>query len=239
MLSIAMAFGFGIAVLAYTFGHISGGHINPAVTSAFMFLEEISPMKGLLYMVAQMSGAFIGALLLWACTSGLTADCTAVDGVTLSGTCQASSDGDGDFAPPYFLAVNQLSDNTTIYGGFLLEVIGTFLLVITVLLTAVDPNSSAGNLAPAAIGWSVMLCHIVMIPFTNCGINPARSFGPMIVDLIAGVDPSFRGWWCYYTAPFVGALLAAISYKFIFEAPVEAEESQDKKEDPAAAEVSA
>ena len=212
-LSIAMAFGFGIAVLAYTFGHISGGHINPAVTSAFMFLGEISLVKGLLYMVAQMSGAFIGALLLWACTSGLTADCIAVDGVVsggfrdggdVRGTCVASFNGEDDFAPPYFLAVNQLSDNTTIYGGFLLELIGTFLLVITVLLTAVDPNSAAGNLAPAAIGWSVMLCHIVMIPFTNCGINPARSFGPMIVDLIAGVDPSFRGWWCYYTAPFVG-----------------------------------
>lgn len=84
---------------------------------------------------------------------------------------------------------------------------GTFLLVWTVLFTAVSKVSIAGNLAPIAIGWSVMLAHLVLIPFTGCGINPARSFGPHIVIIMAGQKAGAAGWWIFYTAPFVGYVL--------------------------------
>mmetsp|Transcript_20577 Transcript_20577/g.34102 ORF Transcript_20577/g.34102 Transcript_20577/m.34102 type:complete len:128 (-) Transcript_20577:563-946(-) len=72
-------------------------------------------------------------------------------------------------------------------------------------------------MAPAAIGWSVMLAHFVLIPFTGCGINPARSFGPHLVDIIDGVKVGKRGWWVYYTAPYVGALFAAMMFKTLYQ----------------------
>ena len=107
-------------------------------------------------------------------------------------------------APPYMLGSNFVAPGVPLGSAFLLEFMGTFLLVWTVLNTAVSKVSIAANLAPMAIGFSVFLAHIVLIPFTGCGINPARSFGPHVVVLMAGETVGTAGWWIYYTAPFVG-----------------------------------
>lgn len=213
LLTIAVAFGIGISVLAYGIGHISGGHINPAVTLAFMALGDISYVKGILYMVVQFTGAVIGSFVVWGCAAGLTDTC---DEFSQAPVCLASGAG-----PAFKLGLNEVAATTSIGSAFLLELVGTYLLVITVLNSARDKNSGAGNCAPTAIGWSVLLCHINLIPFTGCGINPARSFGPMIVDSIAGIsgDVWIRGTWVYYVAPFVGSLLAAATYKFILQSP--------------------
>jgi len=224
LLGIAIAFGFTISVLAYGIGHISGGHINPAVTLAFMVLKKQSIVAGLLYMLAQFVGAIFGSLLLWGCTASLTADCDSADIVGVearsSGVCDASmrSDGEG-YGPAFKLGLNTVGPRTATGCAFLLEIVGTYLLVLTVLNSAVHIKSAAGNAAPIAIGWSVMIAHIVLIPYTGCGINPARSFGPMIVDSMGGLGSEVwvRGWWVFYTAPFVGSLLATATYKFIFE----------------------
>jgi MIP family channel proteins len=204
-LTIAIAFGFGISVLAYGIGHISGGHINPAVTLAFVAMGDISPMKGLLYMVVQCAGAIIGSFIVWGCAIGLTDGCD--DGAEYpDGVCAASEKSDGVYGPAFTIGLNTVSDRVTLYGAFLLEFMGTYLLVFTVLHSAVHKQSTAGNAAPIAIGWSVMLAHILLIPFTGCGINPARSLGPMVVDTIGGLGSLvwIRGWWVFYTAPFVG-----------------------------------
>jgi hypothetical protein len=87
---------------------------------------------------------------------------------------------------------------------------GTFFLVFTVMMTAVSSKAIAGINAPIAIGWSVLMAHLVLIPFTGCGINPARSAGPHIVSAAAGVDIAVRGWWVFYTAPFVGSAAATL-----------------------------
>eukprot|EP00531_Pseudo-nitzschia_arenysensis_P004849 CAMPEP_0116129098 /NCGR_PEP_ID=MMETSP0329-20121206/7749_1 /TAXON_ID=697910 /ORGANISM="Pseudo-nitzschia arenysensis, Strain B593" /LENGTH=283 /DNA_ID=CAMNT_0003623355 /DNA_START=19 /DNA_END=870 /DNA_ORIENTATION=+ len=234
LLTIAVAFGFGITVLAYGIGDISGGHINPAVTFAFMVLGKMSPVAGVLYMISQFAGAVVGSLVLWGCTAGLTDDC--VDGVdsTFDGVCPASYNfGTDKPGPAFLLGLNTVSDRITLGAAFLLELVGTFLLVITVMNSAVSSKSSAGNAAPLAIGFSVMLAHINLVPFTGCGINPARSFGPMIVDSIGGVAGLVwvRGWWVYYTAPFVGALFAAFTYKFVFEPKEEVEEAPAAEEE--------
>lgn len=89
-------------------------------------------------------------------------------------------------------------------SAFLIEALGTFLLVWTVCTTVVSKRSTAGNVAPIAVGWSVLLAHLVLIPYTGCGINPARSFGPHLVLIMAGEKVGYEGWWVYYTAPFVG-----------------------------------
>ena len=80
----------------------------------------------------------------------------------------------------------------------------------------------ASNIAPIAIGWSVFLAHVVLIPITGCGINPARSLGPMLVDIFAGQKIAV-GWWIYYTAPFIGAGLAAVTCRFLFGVLTEGE----------------
>lgn len=238
LLGVAVAFGFAISVLAYGIGHISGGHINPAVTLSFVVMGEQSVVSGLLYWLVQFTGAIFGSLILWGCTASLTDHCGGADALEgfASGVCSASQTPSGTYGPAFGLGVNTVGPRVHQGCAFLLEMVGTYLLVITVLNSAVHKKSGAGNAAPIAIGWSVLLAHIVLIPYTGCGINPARSFGPMIVDSIGGLASLAwsRGWWVFYTAPFVGSLLATATYKFIFE---ETDEAAEAKKDEDAAEA--
>jgi len=246
LLGIAIAFGLTISVLAYGIGHISGGHINPAVTLAFMVLGKQSIVGGLLYMLAQCIGAVWGSLLLWGCTASLTAHCDDIEGLAERldefnlGICKGSSLEGGGYGPAWNLGANAVNERVTDGCAFLLELIGTYVLVVTVLNSAVSAKSAAGNAAPMAIGWAVLIVHINLIPYTGCGINPARSLGPMVVDSFGGAAAKVwvRGAWVYYTAPFVGSLLAAATYKYVFEEPaaeVPAEEERESKAPPSPA----
>jgi MIP family channel proteins len=196
--AVALAFGIGIAVLVYTVAPISGGHINPAVTFAFVLLGDLSPMVGSFYVTAQCLGAILGAAVLW--------------GSTASNTLMELTDGH----PPFLLGVNTVNPDLPVASAFLGECVGTFLLVWTVMMTAVSHKSIAGNIAPIAIGWSVLLAHLVLIPLTGCGINPARSLGPMLVVIMAGAKVGYEGWWIYYTAPFVGSAAATFIAVYVF-----------------------
>lgn len=212
--AVAFAFGLVIAVLAYTIAPISGGHINPAVTFAFVLLGDMKITTGLMYVGIQCLGAVLGAALVWGSTAWRI----------------------GEDTPPFLLGVNQLHPDISQGSAFLGEAMGTFVLVWTVMMTAVYKKNIAGNLAPLAIGWSVTLAHLVLIPYTGCGINPARSFGPMLVDLMAGEKVGHDGWWVYYTAPFLGAGIAALTTKYLFgvladETPAESPKEVDEKED--------
>jgi glycerol uptake facilitator-like aquaporin len=105
-------------------------------------------------------------------------------------------------------------DDYSLWSAFVGETMGTFILVWAVLMTAVNNKSMAANLAPIAIGWSVLLAHLLLIPITGCGINPARSFGSHFVSWCAGAN-AFDGEesWIFYTAPFLGSAFAtALSY---------------------------
>lgn len=230
LLTISVAFGIGISVLAYGIGHISGGHINPAVTFAFMGLGEISMIKGLLYMAVQFLGAIVGSLIVWGCAAGLTDTCEDAGDAPV---CTSPLKANGEYGPAFTLGLNQVAATSSLGSAFLLELVGTYLLVFTVLNSALDKKSGAGNAACTAIGWSVLLAHINLIPFTGCGINPARSFGPMIVDSMAGISGQvwIRGWWVYYVAPFVGSGLAAATYKFLLASPDEEAAEAAPKED--------
>lgn len=125
--------------------------------------------------------------------------------------------------------MNSVNPNLAVGSGFLGEFMGTFLLVWTVLLTAVSPKSIAGNIAPIAIGWSVALAHFLLIPLTGCGINPARSLGPMVMVMLTGGKAGLEGWWVFYTAPFLGSGAAVLVCKYIFE--VFDEDAAAKKDD--------
>ena len=155
IVGIALAFGLGISTLAFSIGHISGGHINPMVTIALLIMGEIKVVNSVFYILSQLLGSMVGAGFLLLSTS--------VDQLTN--------------------ATNGVSEQTTLGGAFAMEAVLSFLLVFVILQTAVHPQAGAavGNNAPLAIGFAVFLAHIVAIPFTGTSINPARSFGPAIV----------------------------------------------------------
>jgi MIP family channel proteins len=176
---------FGLIVM---FGVVSGGHFNPAVTLAALVIKRIKPLDGVIYMLAQLSGAVLGALL----TKGLLLD----EGrATHYGAAEVSGLLSGAFP------------------GSIVEGIGTFCLVL-VILTAVYSEKSVKEWAPLAIGTTLGFIVMVGGPLTGGAFNPARWFGPALVGSDFG---GFSGIWPYLAGPIVGALLAAAVYKFVLE----------------------
>jgi glycerol uptake facilitator protein len=173
---------FGLIVM---FGVVSGGHFNPAVTLAAMAIRRIRPLDGVIYMLAQLSGAVLGALL----CKGLLLD----EGrATSYGAAEVSGLLSGAFA------------------GSIVEMIGTFCLVL-VILAAVYSEKSFKEWAPLAIGTTLGFIVMVGGPLTGGSFNPARWFGPALVG------NSFGDVWPYLLGPIVGSGLAAAVYRFVLE----------------------
>ncbi|KAJ8403229.1 hypothetical protein AAFF_G00354460 [Aldrovandia affinis] len=149
---VALTFGVAIATLAQTLGHISGAHLNPAVTLGMLACCQISFLKAVMYIVAQMLGAVMA--------SGI------VYGVRPENTSA--------------LGLNQLN-NITPSQGVGIELLATFQLVLCVIATTDKRRHDVMGSAPFAIGLSVCLGHLAIISYTSCGINPARSFGPAVI----------------------------------------------------------
>jgi glycerol uptake facilitator protein len=170
--------------LIISIGVASGGHFNPAVTTGFIILRRIDPIDGLVYILAQLSGGVLGALL----TKAFLVD----EG-------RASDYGTPKISPLLGGA----------FQGFIVEGIGTFLLVLAVLAVALNPEIRrwAALAAGGALGLGVM----VLGPLTGGSLNPARWFGPALVG------NHFADAWAYILGPIVGALLAAAVYRFIIE----------------------
>ena len=197
--TVALTFGFSIGLLVAGIGGISGGHINPAVTFAMMITGNVTVVRGLMYIVAQLIGACIGVLILRAF---LVDDLLA----TIPG-----AGGDAiDTA-----VVSQA------WHGMLLEAMGTFVLVWTVFAVAVNPKLGSGNVAPLYIGLSIAVVHFFLIPLTGCGINPARSFGPaLFLPATEGDIPGrFDDHWIYWIGPLLGAATAALTYYLLYLMP--------------------
>jgi MIP family channel proteins len=174
---------FGLIVM---FGVVSGGHFNPAVTLAAMAIRRIKPLDGAIYILVQLIGGIGGAFL----TKQLLLD----EGrATSYGAPEVSGLLAGNFA------------------GSIVEMIGTFCLVL-VILAAVYSKKSVKDWAPLAIGTTLGFIVMVGGPLTGGSYNPARWLGPALVgDAISG------SWWLYLIGPAVGALLAAAVYRFVLE----------------------
>jgi MIP family channel proteins len=185
---IALGFGLAIAVLVAGVGPISGGHINPAVTFAMTITGQVTPIRGAMYVVAQLAGACLGAALL----RGLLAD-ELILAIPGAGGNSINTD--------------VVTDDLHAVG---LEIIGTFILVWTVFAVAVTPRGNSGTLAPLFIGLAVLLAHIILVPLTGCGINPARTFGPALVN------GRWDDFWVYVVGPLIGAALASLSYTYLY-----------------------
>jgi len=190
LLGVSLAFGLTVLTMAYAIGHLSGCHLNPAV-SLGLWTGKRFPAKDLLpYIVAQVIGAIIGAGVLYVIASGKP-------GFDLAGGFAAN--GYGEHSPGGYSLV----------AALVAEVALTFMFLI-IILGATDGRAPHG-FAPIAIGLSLTLIHLIGIPVTNLSVNPARSTGPA---LFVG------GWalaqlWLFWLAPIVGACLAGFFYSWL------------------------
>lgn len=213
---ISFAFGISILVQAYSFGHVSGGHFNPAVTYCLFLLGECDAAQAVCYVAAQLVGATLGSLLLWSSVSAMNDDRDPAKEALIGN-------------PPFALGANGLNPALHQGNGFLLEFMGTFLLCMTVVMTAVHKKSLAHgvpHMAPLAIGLAVFLAHVVLVPLTGCGINPARTFGPALVNSMGGANVWDNSYWIYFVGPFTASMAVAAVFKFLF-----ADDGQDGDED--------
>ncbi|XP_038249034.2 aquaporin-1 isoform X2 [Dermochelys coriacea] len=151
---VSLAFGIAIATMAQSVGHISGAHLNPAVTLGLLLSCQISVLKAFMYIVAQCLGAVVATAILSGVTSSL---------------------------PNNSLGLNALAEGINSGQGLGIEIIATFQLVLCVLATTDRRRNDISGSAPLAIGLSVALGHLLAIDYTGCGINPARSLGSALV----------------------------------------------------------
>lgn len=190
LLGVALAFGLTVLTMAYAIGHISGCHLNPAV-SVGLFTAKRFPAKDLLpYIIAQVAGGIVAALVLYTIASG-------APGFSLAGGL--ASNGFGDHSPGKYSMVACL----------IAEVVLTFMFLM-IILGATDRRAPAG-FAPIPIGLGLTLIHLIGIPVTNLSVNPARSTGPAVI---------VGGWaieqlWLFWIAPIVGAAIAGIVYPLV------------------------
>lgn len=187
-LGVALAFGLILLVMAYAIGHVSGCHINPAVTVGMALAGKMERREVPLYLVSQVIGAVIGAALLYLIANG-------VDGFSIDSDAAGAFGANGydDLSPGGY---NLLS-------GLVSEIVFTAVFVFVVLGTV--HRSFPAAVGGVAAGLALTVVHLVSIPVTNTSVNPARSIGPA---LFAGGDYLVQ-LWLFIVAPTVGALLAA------------------------------
>lgn len=190
LLGVALAFGLTVLTMAFAIGHISGCHLNPAVSFGLFVGGRFKAGELLPYIIAQVLGAIAAAAVLYFIASGKPGFDVA-SGLASNGYAEHSPGG-------YSLA-----------AGFTSEVVMTFMFLL-IILGATDERAPKG-FAPIAIGLGLTLIHLISIPVTNTSVNPARSTGPA---LIVG------GWavqqlWLFWIAPLVGAALAGLTYRWL------------------------
>ena len=181
-LGIAFAFGLVIVGMAYAIGPVSGCHINPAVTIGALTAGRIDSKDACGYIVGQLIGGVIGALAI------------------MSIAC-----GNAELAGKF--GQNAVNSNYTILSGILFETIATFIFVFVIL--GATHKSANVKFAGLAIGFTLVLIHIVGIPITGVSVNPARSFGPAI---FAGGE-ALAQLWIFIVFPILGGILAGLVYK--------------------------
>ena len=188
LVGVALAHGLVIAVMASAVGHISGGHFNPAVTLGFLVTRRMAPALAGVYLAAQVGGATAGALLLRATLPG--------DPFALDAGAPVLADGVGAGA------------------GLVIEAVLTFFLVWVVFATAADPRGTFKSIAGLAIGLTITFDILVGGPLTGAAMNPARAFGPQLVQNV------WTDGWIYYVAPLAGGALAALAYEWLYLRPL-------------------
>jgi aquaporin Z len=197
-LGVALAFGLTVLGGIYAFGHVSGGHFNPAVTLGASAAGRAAWKDAPAYIVAQVLGASAGALLLWLIAKG-------GPGFTTAGAGGFATNGYAELSPGLY----------PLLSVGLVEIVLTFIFV-SVILGATDSRAPSG-FAGIAIGFTLTLALLVAIPVSNASLNPARSTGPALFAWQA-----LPQLWAFWVFPIVGALIAGFLYPVLFGHPHEA-----------------
>jgi aquaporin Z len=192
LLGVAVAFGLTLLTMAYAIGHISGCHLNPAVTLGLWTAKRIPKNDVLPYIIAQLLGAIAAAAVLWLIASGKA-------GFKLSAGLAAN--GYGKHSPGGY----------SLLSGLVSELVMTFMFLM-IILGSTDKSAPQG-LAPIAMGLGLTLIHLVSIPVTNTSVNPARSTGPAL--FVGGW--ALRQLWLFWVAPIAGAVAAGFVYNLFGE----------------------
>jgi len=190
LVGVSLAFGLTVVTMAYAIGHISGCHLNPAVSVGLTMCGRFPSSQLVPYIIAQVIGALIAAGMLYLIASGKAGY---AGGLASNGFATHSPGG------------------YSLVAALVCEIVMTFIFLM-VILGATDKRAPAG-FAPIAIGLALTLIHLISIPVTNTSVNPARSTGPAIFE--GGIALSQL--WLFWLAPIVGAVLAGLVYKLVFE----------------------
>ncbi|HAS8537601.1 TPA: aquaporin Z [Vibrio vulnificus] len=191
LLGVSLAFGLTVLTMAFAIGHISGCHLNPAVTIGLWAGGRFEAKEIVPYILAQVIGGVIAGGVLYTIASGQMGFDAASSGF--------ASNGYGEHSP----------DGYSLTSALVTEVVMTMMFLL-VILGATDQRAPQG-FAPIAIGLCLTLIHLISIPVTNTSVNPARSTG---VALYVG-DWATAQLWLFWVAPILGALLGAVAYKLI------------------------
>ena len=191
LLGVSLAFGLTVLTMAYAFGHISGGHFNPAVTVGLWLGGRLPARDVLPYIVTQVVAAVVAAAVLLFVASGSPDYDLGTNGLAANGFGESSPGG------------------YTLGAALVIEIVLT-LFFLLVILGSTDRRAPAG-FGPLAIGLSLTLIHLISIPVTNTSVNPARSTGPA---LFVGGD-AISQLWLFWLAPLIGAVIAGVVYKFL------------------------
>ncbi|MBC3387112.1 aquaporin Z [Pseudomonas sp. SWRI12] len=191
VLGVALAFGLTVLTMAFAIGHISGCHLNPAV-SLGLYVGGRFPAKELpAYIIAQVIGGVLAAALIYFIASGKEGFDLAASGL--------ASNGYGEHSPGGY----------SMAAGFVTELAMTAMFIL-IILGATDKRAPSG-LAPIAIGLALTLIHLISIPVTNTSVNPARSTGPAL--LVGGW--AIEQLWLFWVAPLLGAIIGGVSYRWL------------------------
>lgn len=194
LLGISFAFGLSVIAMAYAIGHISGCHINPAISIAMVVAGRMKANEAIIYIIAQVLGAIAGAGILLLIASGK-------DGYSL-GTNGLGQNGYAGSSPAHY----------NLLAGFIAETVFTFIFLL-VILGSTSTKNIHGGFAGIAIGLSLVLIHIVGIPVTGVSVNPARSIGPAL--MVGGAAISQL--WLFILAPVLGGVLSAVVWRYVLE----------------------
>jgi aquaporin Z len=188
---VSLAFGLTVLTMAYTVGHISGGHFNPAVSLGMVVAGRMQPAEMIQYWVAQVLGGLAAAIVLYIIASGQA-------GWTAGGF---ASNGFGELSPGKY----------GMLAAFLIEVVLTAMFLV-IILGSTSAKAPAG-FAPIAIGLALTLIHLISIPVTNTSVNPARSTAVAFFAETAALGQL----WLFWVAPLIGAAVGAAIWKFLLD----------------------
>ena len=191
LLGVAFAFGLTVLTMAYAIGHISGCHLNPAVSVGLMVGKRFPASDLAAYVIAQVVGGIAAAGVLYVIASG-----------------KAGFDLAGGFASNGYAAHSP--GGYSLVACLMAEIVLTFMFLM-IILGSTDRRAPAG-FAPIAIGLGLTLIHLIGIPVTNLSVNPARSTGPAV--LVGGW--ALEQLWLFWVAPIIGAAIAGIAYPMVF-----------------------